>query len=329
MVFCFVLYWLIYRFVAVFQSQSIKCYLSVKEKIFIILALFVCALLPSRMQAQVAVTSEYLVNSGYAQKEGPMHGAQAISVQRLEASIPVATLEKDGQLKSRWGLGVSALFADGSDVGEGSSELFHQVSRTALTLTYMRALTDKWGLMSGVSAGVTADEGLNTYRLDYAAFCKIDYTFNNGMKLGLGGAVTDQYGASMVFPMILFDWQREHTPYYFHLKSMADVNATVGCRVYPNIDLTAVLNHNNLMYLDKRAEENKESVYSYGYTVLGIQPVFKLPHNLDVAVCLGYAFNKQADVRQRTFTEMFKNLTEYDLDGGAYVSLGLSWRLGR
>lgn len=300
-----------------------------KENRFILILLCVFALLPITAHAQISLKSEYLVNSGYSQENGDMHGSQAVSVQRLNANFPVAVKVKDGKLKYMWRVGVSGVFADGSSVSSGSTALFNQVKNGNLNATYMRPINKKWMMVSGVSVGVATDQGLSEHRVNHSAYCSFGYKFKNGINLSLGGALTDHFGTTMLFPMVMFNWEQDYKPYFFRLKSMYNLDATFGYHVHPRVDLTAVLNNNKISYLDKHEEDHKKTIFSYSYTVFGIQPVFKLPRNLDLSLCMGYAVNKQAQVKYRKLSQIFKNMTEYDVDSGAYLSVGLTWNMGR
>lgn len=283
----------------------------------------------SSLHAQISFQSEYLGNAGYSQKGGELKGSQAVMVQRLNANLPLAVKVENQALKYFWGLNVQGTYAHGSGTDAHESPLFDDIKSGSVGLSYMRPLNKKWTMLTNVSVGASTDHDIGSHRMNYGAVCSFMYKFNNGIRLTLGGAVTDKFGGVLVLPVIMFDWRKDYSKYYFTLRSVYNIKATFGYHLTDNFDLTAVLNKQTLSYQDKLEENDDKTVFNYSYNIIGIQPVWKLPHNLKLKCCLGYSFGKKVNLKERKISQMFKKLFKYDVDPSPYVSIGLTYNLGR
>ncbi len=307
-----------------FKQSILENKLSLVLLVFLFLSVFSVPVI----RAQVSIRSEYIGNAGYTLKKGDMKGSQAITIQRFDGSVPIAVKMENKRLHHMWRLSVSGMYTHGSSARADETALFDDIKTGNLMLSYMRPLKGKWMMMLGASTGVATDGGVEGYRMNYGGFCNFMYSFNNGIHLGLGGALTNYFGAPALLPLITLSWERDYNPFFVCIKTAYNLDATIGYHVTPAVDLTLIGYNNKISYQDKSDDDNKKIVFTYNYAVIGIQPVFKLSKKLNLSMCAGYAFNKSAQVKERKLSKLFDNLSEYNVDPSPYLSVGLKYNFG-
>ena len=123
-------------------------------------------------------------------------------------SLPLSRSLNERNQPTAWGLTLSASYSKMNNEEESQELNPDEVLNTTLTISHTRPLSERWSLQASLGAGIYAmpDEIRWQSILANGAVFFI-YRLHDNLSIGLGGGLTNSYGAPILLPMGYLNWK--------------------------------------------------------------------------------------------------------------------------
>lgn len=158
--------------------------------------------------SQGFINYENVASTTLKGKDGNKYGTG--DLQRISGrfSLPLYRSLNESNQPTAWGLTLSASYNKMNNEEEAQELNPDEVLNTTLTISHIRPLSERWSLMASLGAGIYAmpDEIRWQSILANGAVFFI-YRLHENLSIGLGGGLTNSYGAPILLPMGYLNWK--------------------------------------------------------------------------------------------------------------------------
>lgn len=151
---------------------------------------------------------EYLTTSTCKDKAGDEHGSGSMMRFSGRYILPLSHRVNDAQQMRVWNATLSASYNLLDNKDEAVELNPDKVLNANLTVSHMRTLSERWSLLASLGCGVYAAPDDIRWRslLANGSFI-FAYRLLDNLSIGIGGGLTNLYGAPMILPMGYLNWK--------------------------------------------------------------------------------------------------------------------------
>ncbi len=274
-----------------------------------VLWLVLLASLSLRGFCQGYVNYDYLSSSFLKDKEGNKYGSG--DLQKISGcyTIPLSRKLNKRNQPTAWGMTLSASYSIMNNKGEAQNLNPDHVLNTNLTVSHLRPISERWGLLASLGCGIYAvpDEVRWQSLLANGTFIFI-YRLRNNLSIGIGGGVTNSYGVPIVMPMGYLNWQTNGR-YEVNIDMANALKVKVATQIASKIRLEL-----NALEMDGMAAvmcmEGKDKLYSSAMISSGLIASYRVLGKANFYAGIGGVWMRSSFITDRTLKSFFKTLTE-------------------
>lgn len=277
---------------------------------------------------QGAFDYEYLTTSTCKDKGGGEHGSGGMMRLSGRYTLPLSHRMSDEQQMRVWNATLSASYNLLDNQGEAVTLNPDKVLNANLTVSHMRTLSERWSLMASLGCGVYAAPNDIRWRslLANGSFIFAYRLFDN-LSIGIGGGLTNLYGAPMILPMGYLKWKTNGAyELTVDVANAPKVKVAKQMGRIARMELTAIEmdGMSSVMLID-----GKQKIYSCTILKSGLGASFRMGGKTAAYIGIGGVWLRSCCLTDRNLKSFFKSIgsndNKYSFGPSLRCSVGLRY----
>ncbi|MFL9485063.1 DUF6268 family outer membrane beta-barrel protein [Chitinophagaceae bacterium LWZ2-11] len=305
-----------------------------KVNFFISAALLVCLLFTQKVNAQlgasslrgqgIAVNMEYFPASHYIRPEDSLKTNSTTGIRRYAAGMGFILHKKvDTAAKTMrmWALSAGGSYMKFDNQKYDTAVFPSELLGANIMLQHLRSLKNRWSLLALLSVGVYTDMQAVTSK---------DVFVNGGVifikqstpsfSYGFGAVLTNTFGTPMLLPGVLLNWQ---TGRKYKVEIELPQAIRVGYSFGNFTELAVALRMNGGSYDIENRPDNRR-LMAYKEITAGLENKWHIGKMINLNIAGGAALARSIEYKEKSWSEMFKQMPQHKLENNWYVSAGIS-----
>jgi hypothetical protein len=273
----------------------------------------------------IAVSVDYLPASRYIRPEDSVKTSSTTSQRRFNMGAAFSLMNRidtaTGKVRMLT-LGLQGSYTSLDNKDYEKTIFPKELLETTVGLQYIRSMRNRWSLMvlTGATLGTDMEEiTMDDLFLQGGVFFIKQH--NRRFSYGIGGVLTNTFGAPMVLPAFFVKWQTES-------KLRVDINfpqkASVGMQLSKYTDLALAVRMNGASYDVTHGVGGKRLMGNMEMTA-GLENTWRLNRHFDFVAAGGTTLLNAVTFSDKKLSEMFKDKPDHRLGTNYFLSAGLRW----
>lgn len=268
-----------------------------------------CLLLASARpaEAQETVSYDYYGTSDLRDRDGDKVGSGSMSRVTAKLTYPLSYKKNDDGIPTLWALSANVDYAS-LDNDEGARRFCpNEILNTSLTLSHIRPLSGKWGLIAAAGCGIYSPPGhvrWNTVLANVMAVAA--YRFNESFSIGGGAGLTNSFGWPMLLPMLYLEWQLKGK-YDLQVNFMGRLSITGSMWVAPKWKLSCTpIDMDGMSAVMK--VDGRTKIFSMTMLKSGLAAHYYITKRFSAFASVGCVYSRTTKLSKRDISQMYKNI---------------------
>lgn len=279
--------------------------------------------------AQAYLKTEYVTSSAYRDKDNQKTGGSGDLLKYSGGvNIPLYLKQYEDKRIKMWSVAVDASYATLNNHQLTREQCPDNMLNTQLGLVYLTPIKKKWSILAMAGVGVYSEKDKIGWKsLLGAGGVVAIYHIKPNMSVGLGVAVTNQFGVPIIMPAGYFDWKLDG-------KYQLSVSCVQNCEIKGAIQLTDRFKLGLLFgQLDGMSAimdiDGKSMIYGQMMVSSGIQPEYRLGKSCALQLTVGGAWCRLSTLARRSLKGFAHSFSDDDNDPNfsvaGYVSIAFKY----
>ncbi|NPD81789.1 hypothetical protein HPS57_07355 [Prevotella sp. PINT] len=259
--------------------------------------------------AQGYITYENLSSSTLRNELGERFGSGDMYMVSAGYTIPLSSKENEWGQRTAWMTSISATYAEMGNHGEAREMNPSSIINSGISLTHIRPISEKWSIIANAGCGIYAPANEISAKSILGSggvifVCRL----NNNLSLGIGGGITNSYGAPMAMPMLYLNWQR-NGKFTFRIDMANSIKMAVSTHFSDRFSLEFVpLEMDGLAAV--MSVEGQEQVYSMMMLRSYLSPSFRFGKRMTLFATVGGNWIRGIKTTERSLKGFFDGFTD-------------------
>lgn len=281
--------------------------------------------------AQGYITYENLSSSALRNELGDRFGSGGMYMVSAGYTIPLSSKENERGQRTAWMASISGKYAEMDNHGEARELNPTSIINSGISLTHIRPISEKWSIMANAGCGIyaPADE-ISAKSILGSGGVIFVYSLNKNLSLGIGGGITNSYGAPMAMPIFYLNWQR-NGKFTFRVDMANSIKMAISTHFSDRFALELVpMEVDGLSAV--MSVEGREQVYSMTMLRSYLSPSFRFGKRMTLFATVGGNWLRGIKTTERSLKGFFNSFTDDDEDNPHFrpalrLSAGMRFRL--
>lgn len=276
------------------------------------------------------INYENVASATLKDKDGKEYGTGDLQRINGRVSFPLSRSLNVRDQPTAWGLTLSASYSKMNNEGDARKLNPDEVLNTTLTVSHLRPLSERWSMMASLGAGIYAMPDEIRWRsiLANGAVFFI-YRLHDNLSLGVGGGITNSYGAPLLLPMGYLKWQTEG-----RYNVIIDIANAPKVQVTTEIGKACILELTAIEIDGMSAVMNVDGEHKlYSSTMLrsGLTASLRVFEKASVYAGVGGVWKRSSRITDRNMKSFFKKFNDdtdrYNFGPSLRLSVGFQYGL--
>lgn len=280
------------------------------SRLLIILSVISLATIKSLSQ-NVTVKYDYISSSTLYDNNDNSRGEGDISIISGNFNLPLSFKLNQEKQPIIWTASVNSKYAILNNNIDASLYNPDKILNTSVNITHIRPVNSRWSFLATLGVGVYAHPDNIRWNslLANGGFCFI-YTLNENLRLGVGGGLTNSYGAPIIIPMIYLKWQTKGK-YELNIDFAGRLKISAATQISPKskLELVAIEMDGISAVVDVN---NDSKIYSSTMFKSYLSGDYSLNKHFRLFAGIGVDWRRTANLRDRSLKNMFDFNNEGD-----------------
>lgn len=192
--------------------------------------------------AQVSLESDFLRSSDFVNGHGVKLGKGSMQRLKFKGTLPVYHRTDSFGYQNAWLVSLSATQAWFHNEGKAVEYCPGSIINASLGVAHIRSISKRWYLLAQLGFGIYAPNSYIRFKSILAQGGAVfAYRVRDNFSVGVGGGLTNSYGAPMILPMFYLDW-KYRGKVQLQLSLLAGITAKVSYKPSErlSVDVTAI-----------------------------------------------------------------------------------------
>lgn len=279
--------------------------------------------------AQAYIKTEYVTSSAYRDKDNQKTGCSGDLLKYSGGvNVPLYMKQYEDKRIKMWSVAVNASYARLNNHQLTREQCPDNMLNTQLGLIYLIPIKKRWSMLAMAGVGIYSEKDKIGWKsvLGTGGIVAI-YHIKPNMSVGLGVAVTNQFGIPMIMPAGYFDWK-------LNGKYQLSISCVQNCEIKGAVQLTDRFKLGLLLgQMDGMSAvmdvDGKSMIFGQMMVSSGIQPEYRLGKSCSIQLTAGGTWCRLSTITRRSlkgFTQSFRD-DDNDPNFGVagYVSIAFKY----
>lgn len=279
--------------------------------------------------AQAYIKTEYITSSAYRDKDNQKTGGSGDLLKYSGGvNIPLYMKQYDDKRIKMWSVAVNVSYATLNNHQLTREQCPDNMLNSQLGLVCLAPIKERWSILAMAGVGIYSEKNKIGWKSVLGAGGVVAvYHINSDMSVGLGVAVSNQFGIPMIMPAGYFDWKIDG-------KYQLSISCVQNCEIKGAIQFTDRFKLGLLLgQLDGMSAvmdvDGKSMIFGQMTVTSGIRPEYRLGKSCSLQLTAGGTWCRLSSITRRSLRGFAKSFSDEDNDPNfgvaGYVSVGFNY----
>lgn len=262
--------------------------------------------------AQGYVSYDHFSTSTLRDDTGNRFGSGDMRTISAGYNIPLSMKMNEHNQPTLWSAGISGTYAIMSNSGEAKELNPCKIINSGISLTHLRPISKKWSILASVGCGIYAPVDEISFRSILGSggiifICRL----NDHLSLGVGGGITNSYGAPMAMPMLYLNWQH-YGKFSFEINMANSLKVSASTWLWKKLKLEFTPLEVDGLAAITVDSDNKEWIYSMTMLQSYFSPSYHFNDKFSIFTSIGGNWIRGISKSERSLKGFFSSFNDND-----------------
>ena len=252
----------------------------------------------------ISIGYDYVSSSRLKDNDDNNYGTGDLSILTASFNKTLSMKFNERRQPTIWIASINAQYGIMNNDGLALSYNPDHIINAGVNFTHIRPIGKKWNVVATIGAGIYApDDEIRLKSILVNGGVVFIYNLHPTLKLGIGGGLTNSFGAPMVLPMIYVSWERKGK-FQFNIELLRELKISASTMLSPKFKLElAAFEMDGISAVMKIDNESK--IYSSTMLKSYLGASYQFDKHFSISISAGVDWLRTAQIRDRDIKELF------------------------